>query len=144
MSVAESGIVGNADYKKAVAKILMSGTKYWIRVRNVDETAYTLDTYPGHSLDTCNISIDISDAFLINIWLSWHSLVYFDFLTYKWYHMLIAQPLRPITNHITACFTYSILPTFSLSYHWRLRYFRLYHMVIDLLLWYITKVMTTT
>src|ERR1700683_3787794 len=26
---------------------------------------------------------------------------------------------------------YSILPTFSLSYHWRLRYFHLYHMAID-------------
>ena len=35
MSVAESGIVGIADYVKAVAKILMSGTKYKNRVRNV-------------------------------------------------------------------------------------------------------------
>ena len=28
-----------------------------------DETAYTLDTYPGHSLDTCDISIDFPTHF---------------------------------------------------------------------------------
>ena len=54
-----------------------------------------------------------SDAFLINIQLFQHSLVYFDFSTYEQYHMLIAQPLWPITNHITACFTFipSFLPS---------------------------------
>jgi hypothetical protein len=57
-----------------------------------------------------------SDAFPINIQLSWHSLVYFEFLTYERYHMLIAQPLRPITNHITVCFTF--IPSFlPLAYH---------------------------
>src|ERR1700729_2917203 len=84
--------------------------------RSVDETAYTLDTYPGHSLDTCNISIDfpthfrsIFDYFDI-LWFI------FDFSTYEQYHMLIAQPLRPITNRITACFTFipSFLPS---AYH---------------------------
>ena len=47
-------------------------------------------------------------------------------------------------SHRSMLHLYSILPTFSLSYHWRLRYFRLYHMAIDLLLWCITKAMTTT
>src|ERR1700685_1478364 len=30
---------------------------------SVDETAYTLDTYSGHSLDICNISIDFPTHF---------------------------------------------------------------------------------
>ena len=34
-------------------------------------------------------------------------------------------------SHRSMLHLYSILPTFSLSYHWRLRYFRLYHMAID-------------
>ena len=81
-----------------------------------DETAYTLDTYPGHFLDTCNILHWFFKAFLINIQLFQHSLVYFNFLTYEWYHMLISQPLRPITNHIAVRFTFipSFLPS---AYH---------------------------
>ena len=35
MSVAEFGIVGNADYEKAVTKILTTGTKYRFGVRNM-------------------------------------------------------------------------------------------------------------
>jgi hypothetical protein len=35
MSVVEFGIVGNADYEKAVTKILTTGTKYRIGLRNV-------------------------------------------------------------------------------------------------------------
>ena len=34
-------------------------------------------------------------------------------------------------SYRSALHLYSILPTFSLSYHWRLRYFRLYHMIMD-------------
>ena len=34
-------------------------------------------------------------------------------------------------SHRSMLHLYSILPTFSLSYHWRLRYFRLYHMIMD-------------
>ena len=34
-------------------------------------------------------------------------------------------------SHRSMLHLYSILPTFSLSYHWRLRYFCLYHMAID-------------
>src|ERR1700692_4349560 len=34
-------------------------------------------------------------------------------------------------SHCSVLHIYSILPTFSLSYHWRLRYFHLYHMAID-------------
>src|ERR1700685_2901710 len=82
-----------------------------------------LDT-PGH----LRYFHRFSNAFPIDIR---YSLVYLDFSTYERYHMLITQPLRPITNRIAACFTYSILPTFGLSYHWRLRYFCLYHMAID-------------
>src|ERR1700691_4549801 len=37
-------------------------------------------------------------------------------------------------SHRSILTLYSTLPTCSLSYHWRLRYFRLYHMAIDLLL----------
>jgi hypothetical protein len=40
-----------------------------------DETAYTLDTYPGHSLDTCDISID----FLM------HFRSIFDYLDILWF-----------------------------------------------------------
>jgi hypothetical protein len=35
MSMVESRIVGNADYEKAVTKILTSGTKYQNGVRNM-------------------------------------------------------------------------------------------------------------
>ena len=71
----------------------------------------------------------IFDAYSTNIRPFRHSLVYFDFSTYERYRMLIAQPLRPITNRIAVHFTFipSFLPS-SLSYHWRLRYFCLYHM----------------
>ena len=41
----------------------------------VDETAYSLDTYPGHSLDTCDISIDFPTHF----WLI------FDYLDILWF-----------------------------------------------------------
>ena len=34
-------------------------------------------------------------------------------------------------SHRSMLHLYSTLPTCSLSYHWRLRYFRLYHMAID-------------
>ena len=34
-------------------------------------------------------------------------------------------------SHRSMLHLYSILPTFGLSYHWRLRYFCLYHMAID-------------
>ena len=79
-----------------------------------DETAYTLDTYPGHSLDTCNISIDFPTHFQL----------IFDDIDILWFistsrlmsDMLIAQPLRPITNRIAACFT--VIPSFLPSaYH---------------------------
>src|SRR6202451_1004683 len=71
-----------------------------------------------------------SDAFLINIRLSQHSLVYFDFST------AISHVDRTVTatyyqSHRSMLHIYSILSTFSLSYHWRLRYFCLYHMAID-------------
>ena len=38
-----------------------------IMVAYGDETAYTLDTYPGHSLDTCDILHQFYDTFFINI-----------------------------------------------------------------------------
>ena len=107
---------------------------HWRLANN--RTAYTLDMYSGHSLDTCDILPRYSthircifNQYSTNIRPFRHSLVYFDFSTYKRYHMLIAQPLRPITNRIAVHFTFipSFLPS-SLSYHWRLRYFCLYHM----------------
>src|ERR1700734_394676 len=36
-------------------------------------------------------------------------------------------------SHHSMLHIYSILPTFSLSYHWRLRYFCLYHMAIAII-----------
>jgi hypothetical protein len=36
-------------------------------------------------------------------------------------------------SHCSMLHLYSILPTFGLSYHWRLRYFRLYHMAIAII-----------
>src|ERR1700729_1681247 len=36
-------------------------------------------------------------------------------------------------SHRSMLHLYSTLPTFSLSYHWRLRYFHLYHMAIAII-----------
>src|SRR6202050_361138 len=102
----------------SVSGAMMRPHTLWTRIL---DTPWTPAIFPS-------IFRHISNQYLIDIR---YSLVYLDFSTYKRYCMLIAQPLRSITNRIAACFTYSILPTFGLSYHWRLRYFRLYHMAID-------------
>jgi hypothetical protein len=47
---------------------------------HADETAYTLDTYPGHYLDTSDIFHQFFDVFPINIRLFQPSLVYFQLL----------------------------------------------------------------
>ena len=72
--------------------------------------------YPGHSLDTCGISIDFPTHFrsIFNYFdILWFI---FDLSTYERYHMLITQPLWPITNRIAVCFTFipSFLPS---AYH---------------------------
>src|ERR1700691_2309187 len=96
-----------------------------------DETAYTLDTYPGHSLDTCDISIHFPMHFC-------SIFDYFDISGVSRIlnvsailHVELKSTATHSQSHRSMLHLYSILPTFGLSYHWRLRYFRLYHMAID-------------
>ena len=88
--------------------VFAAGVRWWDRIHS----GHVFWRLPGH----LRYFHRFSNAFWINIQLFRYSLVYFDFSTYRQYHMLIAQPLRPITNRIAACFTFipSFLPS---AYH---------------------------
>ena len=62
-----------------------------VKLESADETTYTLDTYPGHSLDTCDIPIDFPMHF--------HSI--FDYFDILWF---ISTSRR--TSNIT-CWSHS-------------------------------------
>ena len=119
----------------------------WTRERHLagDETAYTLDTYSGHSLDTCDILHQFSDAYSINIWPFQHILW---FISVSWCTSNIACwshshcDLLPIALQCAShLFHPSYLqPIISLE----IEVFSLISHGHRLLLWYITKAMTTT
>jgi hypothetical protein len=97
-----------------------------------DETTYTPYTYPGHFLNTCDILHWYSDTFLIDIWSFQHPLVYlWLFNVWATSHVDHTAIVTYYQLYHSMFHLYSILSTFNLLYHWKLRYCHLYHMAIN-------------